>query len=153
LMFEVRGFNPLQHAVQGEGEADLVALAREVSKRARGSFTVESVNPVDGQADAPGSTFVVVIRDNNPLAFLGNSEKTAKDIRERFGELDDVRLAQVESVEVERGVYVVHAKLTAEGRKMWLHSFGLFWGTLPLIEQGVPLGMMLYNIQNMLLNW
>jgi ABC-type transport system involved in multi-copper enzyme maturation permease subunit len=152
LSMDMRNFNPLQYAAQG-GNPDIGHLAQELAKRKRGfGFTVDSVSPVDGQPDEPGSTFLVVVRDNNPLAVFSDSQKVSEEIKERFGELDDVRVAQAESVEAQRGTYVIRARLTAAGHKLWPHSFGLFWGSLTLTEAGTPIGTLVFNIQHYLLN-
>src|SRR4029079_15908285 len=105
----------------------------------------------------------VVVQDNGAGAmpglglFLGKKPEAILDeIRERFGRLDDVHMAEV--LDAERGdrpnTYVVTTRLTPQGRKRWPPTSSLFFGTLPIAgERGAPLGMQLYIFESVLLNY
>jgi ABC-type transport system involved in multi-copper enzyme maturation permease subunit len=126
----------------------------ELLGRVRGAYTVDQVAPLAGQDDAPGSSFRVVITQGGGI-FAPNAETTLKDIRERFGVLDDVQIAEVENAEsLGGGKFAVTARLTTSGRLMWPHDFSLFFGALPLSMQNVPvpLGFQLYGLHNILVN-
>lgn len=133
----------------GPGGPDPTRIVRAV----RGDYRVIQTTPAPNQEDAPGSDFAVVIEAGLSKVFAGH-DAVRQEISERFGQLDDVQLAEV--LGVERGEksnrYVVTARLTGEGRKLWPHSFGLFFGALPVFSQGVPLGAQLYIVENVLLN-
>ncbi len=143
----------------------------------RGAYTVDEVAPLDGEPELPGSTFRVVLtrqesrRDPGPrpkasglvdlvealvqqlLNHFGPQPKTLAEVRGQFGLLDDVRLAEVvHAEEPARGKYILHARLTADGRTWWPHDFSLFFGALPITREGIPLGAQLYGWQEYLVN-
>ncbi len=134
---------------------------------ARGLFQVTSVAPVEGEADAPTSTFRVQIQARlNPLAGLGSSESLQEHITRAFGVLDRWRIAEV--VAVKRcdapligglrnpfsAEFEVLARVAPAGRRLWPYDFSLFFGALPfaLVKDGVPLALQLFALENYLIN-
>ena len=157
LNVDLKEFDPLQFRSPGGGGPDPSRFAKMV----RGNYKVASVVPIQGE-DSPQAVFQVTITTVGGGGIPGldlfvarpKPEKVLAEIRERFGQLDDVRLAEVQ--EVQRGStpdsYVLTAVLTAEGKKLWPHDFSLFFGALPIFRDGVPLGVQVYLIQTILLN-
>ncbi|MFQ3592333.1 MAG: hypothetical protein SNJ82_03970, partial [Gemmataceae bacterium] len=156
LNVDLKEFDPMQFQRSGGGP-DPNRIARMV----RGNYKVASVMPVNGQ-DTPDTSFEVTITTLGGGGIPGldlfvarpKPEAVIAEIRERFGRLDDVQLAEVQ--EVRRGStpdsYVVTANLTPQGKKLWPHDFSLFFGALPIFREGVPLGVQVYLIQTILLN-
>ena len=122
----------------------------------RGAYQVEEAAPLDGQPDLAGSTFrVVVVRKVDWQALLGGGlpPLTLDEVRQRFGRLDDIRLVEVEQAEQPaKDRFVLTVRLTADGRAYWPHAFSLFFGALPIYRDGVPVGPLLYGLEDVLVN-
>ncbi|MGL4550384.1 MAG: ABC transporter permease [Gemmataceae bacterium] len=162
LSVDIANFDPTQfrggpNGPEGGGGPDPTRIARLF----RGDYRVTAVTPVEGD-ERPGATFHVTLATGGAGAipglglFLGGKkpETAMAEVRERFGRLDDVHMAEV--LDVVRGdktdTYVVTARLTAEGQKLWPHDLSLFFGALPVFREGVPLGVQLYLLETVLLN-
>jgi ABC-type transport system involved in multi-copper enzyme maturation permease subunit len=157
LNVDLKEFDPMQFQRGGGGGPDPARIAKLV----RGNYKVAAVTPLEGE-DEPNATFEVTITTLGGGGFPGlgmflgrtKPEKVVAEIRERFGQLDDVQLAEVKEVQLGStpDSYVVTAVLTTEGKKLWPHDFSLFFGALPIFRDGVPLGLQVYFIQTILLN-
>jgi ABC-type transport system involved in multi-copper enzyme maturation permease subunit len=157
LNVDLKEFDPMQFQRGGGGGPDPARIAKMV----RGNYRITDVTPIDGE-DEPNARFRVTITSTGAGAipglgmFLGRTkpEKVVAEIRERFGRLDDVILAEVEDITLGSAsdTFLVTAHLTSEGKKLWPHDFSLFFGALPIFRDGVPLGVQLYAIQTILLN-
>jgi ABC-type transport system involved in multi-copper enzyme maturation permease subunit len=143
LAIDLKNIDPLR---RGGGPNPLEILANQLG----GAIQMESASPAPGEEDRPGSTFVVTLKRAGLIP--QKPEETAAQIQEKFGLLDDVRVAEVVSAAHEGGKFIVTARLTQAGKNIWPHDFALFFGALPLFQQGVPLGIQLYGLQNILVN-
>ncbi|MBY0227790.1 MAG: ABC transporter permease [Gemmataceae bacterium] len=127
-----------------------------VFQHVQGVYQVAEAGPVEGEPDLPGSTFRVVVErkaDFMDLFGKGKKAKTLDEVREQFGRLDDVRLAEVvEAEEPSKGKFVLRVRLTADGRTYWPHSYSLFFGALPIYREGIPIGPLLFGLQAILVN-
>lgn len=120
-------------------------------KRMRGLYKVKEVYPLDNAPDAVTSTFRVVVTSAAAIPFFGpKPDKVVEQIKERFGHWGDKPIAEVVSVKHENGEYLIDARVTEVGQRMWPHGFSLFFGALPVFSQGVPLGAQLYLIETIL---
>jgi ABC-type transport system involved in multi-copper enzyme maturation permease subunit len=147
LSLDLANFDP------AEAQGDPLSVLRLY----RGAFKVEEVYPLDNAEDLPGSTFRVVVRPaaGGLLSFLSAAprpDKVLGQIRERFGVLDDWRIAEVVDVTHKGGKYLIDARVTPTGRRLWPHSFSLFFGALPVFRDGVPLGLQLFGLENYVVN-
>jgi ABC-type transport system involved in multi-copper enzyme maturation permease subunit len=132
----------------------------------RNGLQMQHAAPAAGQPDHPDSTFEVVIKDvvkdqgkDLPLVgmFLGLGRNAArKEISERFGLVGDTRIAEIVG-EVEDGkepnTYIVHARVTPAGRRIWPHDLSLFFGGWQLIKEGAPLSIQVYLMLEIVVNW
>lgn len=157
LNVDIAKFDPTQLRGPGSGGPDPTRFVSLL----RGSYRVTGVSTVALDDDErPDAVFRVELQASSGLPGLGvfmpgkKADAVLNDIRERFGRLDDVHMAEV--LDVVRGekadTYVVNARLTAQGRKLWPHDFSLFYGLLPIFRDGVPLGVQLYLLETILLN-
>jgi ABC-type transport system involved in multi-copper enzyme maturation permease subunit len=158
LNVDLKEFDPMQFQRDGKGGGGMDPS--RIAKMVRGSYKVASVTPVN-EPEGPDATFeVTLVVGGGGLPgldlFVGRPkpEKVLAEIRERFGQLDDVKLAEIKDVQPgsKPDSYVVQAVLTPQGKKLWPHDFSLFFGALPIFREGVPLGVQLYLIQTILLN-
>jgi ABC-type transport system involved in multi-copper enzyme maturation permease subunit len=148
LSIDLKNLDPLEFQNKGGDPTRLLG-------RLRGVYKVIEVSPLDNAEDLPTSTFRVTVQPQGAIPFLVSKpapEKAIEQIRERFGQWDDKRLAEVVNVTHDKGNYLIDARLTTTGRRMWPHDFALFFGALPIIREGVPLGLQLYFLENILVN-
>jgi ABC-type transport system involved in multi-copper enzyme maturation permease subunit len=138
-------------ALDGRG-GDPHGMSPDMFKRIRGNFKVREVSPVDGAPDLPSSKFRVVVTQGVSFGQGSSDEEGERQIQERFGKIDNKRIAEVVSVERKNNEFILLVRVTNAGRLAWPHDFRLFFGALPVIRTGAPLGMQLYGLENILVN-
>ncbi|MFM7151754.1 MAG: ABC transporter permease [Gemmataceae bacterium] len=153
LSVDLSNLDPTEFRGNGGGPAPNLGT---LAKRLRGIYKVEEVTPLGGSDDMPDATFRVLVKQEGRIPFLGASkpDTVMSQIRERFGTYDDQQVAEVLDVrhDPSRNGYLVDARLTPAGKRMWPHDFSLFFGALPIIREGVPLGAQLFAMENILVN-
>jgi ABC-type transport system involved in multi-copper enzyme maturation permease subunit len=131
----------------------------------RGLYQVTKVYALDNAPDLPTSTFRVEVKPQGRLPFFFTAprpEKAVEQFRERFGVWDDLRIAEVLEVSYDKGTYLIDARPTPEGRRLWPHEFSLFFGGVPVslsflfpnapAGQGMPLAFQLYILEDFIVN-
>src|SRR5262249_29957069 len=84
---------------------------------------------------------------------------TLEHIRNRFGAIDELRIVAVEDVQVAKrpdGVesrapneafFEVITRPTVATRRLWPHTFSLFFGGLPFGQGAIPLGFQMFIVE------
>jgi hypothetical protein len=140
-------------------------------------FDVASVEPLDGQEDAPASRLKVRLTASFNSAAAANKAKespreTEEFIRERFGLIEgkhmmraeEVRLVEWQGFDVpilkmnlgnRKAVFEVVAAPTPVTVRFWPHRLWLFFGLVPLGGPGVsaPLFQQLHVIESVIVGW
>ncbi|MFO0877340.1 MAG: ABC transporter permease subunit [Gemmataceae bacterium] len=127
----------------------------QMLRRLRGSYQVKEVVPEEGADDAPNSLFRVVLEPGPQIPFLfarPKPQQIIEQIEERFGQWDDLRFVEVLNVRQMGTHYEVLGRLTPLGQRLWPHGLDLFFGALPVIREGVPLGAQLFALEHILVN-
>jgi ABC-type transport system involved in multi-copper enzyme maturation permease subunit len=133
-------------------------------------FTVDSVEPLDGASDGPGSRFRVKLTASFvTAAAAADAQKDPKTLeaflRERFGRIEGSRMMEPEEVRVTgwQGMNLPVPGVNLGGRKanvevvagptpatvrFWPHKISLFFGLLPLGWASAPLFEQLDAVEN-----
>jgi ABC-type transport system involved in multi-copper enzyme maturation permease subunit len=147
-------------------------LIERLRKNSQDVYRVTEVEPIDGGADLPTSTFLVKISVVPIPKILGGARAEgdpAERIREKFGRLGDWTVADVLDVKTvthqstglaemflgKPSEFDVTVRPTQMALRLWPHDFSLFFGSLPVFGQekgAMPLGMLVYFIEQLLIN-
>lgn len=120
-------------------------------RRFRGQWEVKEVKPLNNAEDLPGSSFRAVLQPGGAaLPFFAarpKPEEKVAEIKQRFGQWDDVKVVEILDVVHEKGQYLVDFKVTDVGRRLWPHDFSLFFGALPIAAFSGPVGFQLFGLE------
>jgi ABC-type transport system involved in multi-copper enzyme maturation permease subunit len=143
---------------------DVAKLVERFQKNAQDLYQVTNVEPVDGEMDAPSSTFRVKIKVLQVKGLFGGTSgdfDPAARIREKFGRIGDWTIAEVVDIKpVNEGTpglaqmffqkdkeFEVTARPTPMAIRLWPHETSLFFGAMPVVWKAFPLGLQVFIIE------
>ncbi len=148
-----------------DSQDDPLKVLQKLTRGMADAYEVVEVAPADGAPDALTSTFKVRLRVRSLPPFLrgkADSPPPLEHIRERFGRLGDWRIAEVVDVKQVSsggvlagllgggGEYEVTARPGPAASRLWPHEVSLLFGAVPVVTKGVPLGLQLFVIEQLI---
>jgi len=136
-------------------------------------YQVRGVEPLNGAKDAPGSDFSVIVgvrfaKEEEADKVKRSPEGTVDLLKSRFGAFDELRVVEVTKVQLAssdnrnlpekpdpKEVYFeLETHPTSVTLRLWPHEPSIFFGAFSLSGlKTVPLGLQLYIIEDLIVNW
>lgn len=165
LELATAGMNIKEGDLDFSGGGDPNLLILQLMMRARlGAWSSKDGTPANSQPDLPDSTFKIRLRSQFNPVWANPPPDPEQAIRDRFGRFETwriVKVLDVQKLESDGGIdlgnlfsssYEVTARVTPAGKRLWPYNCSLFFGLLPLFQQGIPLAAILYVIENYIIN-